>query len=475
MAEQTTTAGNVPDKSVETQPKRNKGLIPDRFYCPYAVMALRIIVGALFIISGFAKAVDPWGFIFKIEDYLAVWGMSEPRTVILVVAIALSVYEFVFGFLLMTGCFKRMAPWLLMLSMAFMLPLTAYIWIAEPVDDCGCFGEMWKISNAATFWKNVAIVLALAYLCRFNRRLRRGVYRPAIQWAVVLVLLLYTIIVSLYGYNIQPMVDFRPYPVGTNLYSVLNNGNDGDGSDDDITMVYMRDGVEREFPIDSLPDSTWTFVRRVDGLPDTDRDSGFSIYDTDNEDVTEYAVDDAGEMLILVIPESNRVDIAYTYSINEMDKAITRNGGSMVALLAASPDVVERWIDMSMADYPCYIAEDTSLKQLARGSMSMVYIKDGVIIWKRALSAFDFSTVDSLGNGTLSIDNIEIDDSRNFRMITWIAAAILIIIALTQEFILRLLPEKQKKQLTLQSEKRRAKVTEILFDGRNLRPDKYPA
>lgn len=452
MAEQIATDKNMPPKSEETQPMRRINLIPDRFYCPYAVMALRIITGALFVISGFSKAVDPWGFIFKIEDYLAVWGMMEPRTVILVVAIALSVYEFVFGFLLMTGCFKRMAPWLLMLSMSFMLPLTAYIWIAEPVDDCGCFGEMWKISNAATFWKNVAIVLALAYLCRFNRRLRRGIYRPAIQWIVVLVLLLYTIIVSLYGYNIQPMVDFRPYPVGTNLYNVLN-GSNSEGDGDDITMVYMRDGVEREFTIDSLPDSTWTFVRRVDGQPHTGGDSGFSIYDTDNEDVTEYAVDDAGEMLILVIPESNRVDIAYTYAINEMNKAITRNGGSMIALLAATPDVVERWIDMSMADYPCYIAEDTSLKQLARGSMSMIYINDGVIIWKRALSAFDFSTVDSLGNGDLSIGSIVIDDSRNFRMITLAAAVILLIIALTQEFILRLLPEKQKKQLTLQSEK----------------------
>lgn len=452
MAEQIATDKNMPPKSEETQPMRRINLIPDRFYCPYAVMALRIITGALFVISGFSKAVDPWGFIFKIEDYLAVWGMMEPRTVILVVAIALSVYEFVFGFLLMTGCFKRMASWLLMLSMSFMLPLTAYIWIAEPVDDCGCFGEMWKISNAATFWKNVAIVLALAYLCRFNRRLRRGIYRPAIQWIVVLVLLLYTIIVSLYGYNIQPMVDFRPYPVGTNLYNVLN-GSNSEGDGDDITMVYMRDGVEREFTIDSLPDSTWTFVRRVDGQPHTGGDSGFSIYDTDNEDVTEYAVDDAGEMLILVIPESNRVDIAYTYAINEMNKAITRNGGSMIALLAATPDVVERWIDMSMADYPCYIAEDTSLKQLARGSMSMIYINDGVIIWKRALSAFDFSTVDSLGNGDLSIGSIVIDDSRNFRMITLAAAVILLIIALTQEFILRLLPEKQKKQLTLQSEK----------------------
>lgn len=436
----------------KTVRKPKKALIPDGFYCPGVVMALRIAIGALFVVSGFSKAVDPWGFIFKIEDYLAVWGMTEPRTITLVVAIALSVYEFVFGFLLMTGCFKRMAPWMLMLSMVFMLPLTAYIWIAQPVDDCGCFGEMWKISNAATFWKNVAIVLALTYLCRFNNRLRRGVYRPAIQWAVVLVLLFYTIIVSLYGYNIQPMADFRPYPVGSSLYDALSADSDNDDDTEHISMIYQRDGEEKAFSIDELPDSTWTFVRR-DETAKAERSAGFSIYDVDNEDVTGFVLDDEGEMLVLVIPESNRVDIAYTYAINEFDKAITRSGGSMIALLAASPEGIERWVDMSMADYPCYIAEDTSLKQLARGSMSMVYLRDGIIKWKRSLSAFDFSIVDALGTGTLSVDEIEINDRNNLYVITAVAAALLLIIAITQEFILRLLPEKQKKQLTLQSEK----------------------
>lgn len=443
-------ASSSASENVSAKPRR-KGLLPDRFYCPYAVMALRIIVGALFVVSGISKAVDPWGFIFKIEDYLAVWNITEPRTITLVVAIGLSVYEFVFGFLLMTGCFKRMAPWMLMLSMAFMLPLTAYIWIANPVDDCGCFGEMWKISNAATFWKNVAIVLALVYLVRFNAKLRRGVYRPAIQWAVVVILLFYTIIVSLYGYNVQPMIDFRPYPVGTDLYATLN-GDSADDADEQILMVYERDDEEYEFSIDELPDSTWTFVRRVDMAPAHDG-GGFTIYDVDNDDVTDIAIDEEGEMLLLVIPESNRVDIAYTYAINEMNKAINRTGGSMIALLAASPEGIERWIDMSMADYPCYIVEDTSLKQLARGCMSMVYLKDGVIEWKRALSAFDFSTVDALGSGAMSVGDIDIDDRNNFYVITVIAAAILLIIAITQEFILRLLPKKQKKQLTLQSEK----------------------
>ena len=112
-----------------------------------AIWVLRLALGAVFILSGFVKLVDLWGFVFKIEEYLAVWNLMQPRTIVLVVALLLSGYEFVLGALLAMGCYKRSAPWGLGLMMAFMLPLTLYLWIADPVSDCGCFGDFWKLSN----------------------------------------------------------------------------------------------------------------------------------------------------------------------------------------------------------------------------------------------------------------------------------------------------------------------------------------
>ena len=178
---------------------------------------LRILVGGVFIISGLAKAIDIWGFVFKIEEYLSVWHMMQPRSLVLMGAILLSGYEFVFGLLLLLGCYKRVAVWALTATMAVMLPLSLYLAVANPVTDCGCFGDFWVISNTLTFVKNLIITAALIALLWLNPRLHQGLFQPAIQWIVGAIISLYIVIVALYGYNIQPMIDFRPYPIGARL------------------------------------------------------------------------------------------------------------------------------------------------------------------------------------------------------------------------------------------------------------------
>lgn len=369
----------------------------------WGVAATRIIIGAIFVISGLSKDIDLWGTVFKIEDYLHVWGMSQPRTIVFMAALLLSGTEFILGALLLLGCCRRWVPIFLGAVMAVMLPLSLYIYIANPVSDCGCFGDFWVISNAATFWKNVAITAAVIFLIRYNRCLAPW-FTPYVQWLVITLLAAYLLVIGLYGYNIQPMVDFRSFPVGASL--LPDESEEAADDSEMITFVYEKDGERREFTIDNLPDSTWTFVDRSVDTSGIDTATELVVYDRDGNEATDVAVSDEGEEMILVIPQLNRAEVAWTYFLNELSDYMAARGGMMVALVAGDDASVDAWADLSMASYPIFTAESTTLKELARGNMSLVYARDGRVVWKRNMALIDTSMTDSI--------NFENDDPSTF-------------------------------------------------------------
>lgn len=395
------------------------------------VWVLRIALGALFIVSGLSKAIDVSGTIFKIEEYLIAWNIDLSLSIINLAAILLAGSEFVAGVLLATGCFKRTCLWYLLLLMSMMLPLSLYIWIANPVSDCGCFGDFWKISNAATFWKNVAITIGLAILACYNRRVN-GIYPPFIQWIVTTVCSLYALYIILYGMNIQPLVDFRSFAPGTSIITLEEDSEEVA----DFTYTYKKDGVTQSFSIDNLPDSTWQFVGRESATYEEERSdiTELNLFDTEGNNVTAEAIAVEGEELLIVIPDVERAGLAGTYAINELQRFMEARGGSMVELISIAPEKLNEWRDYSMATLPIYLAEETTLKELTRGDMSVVMIKDGIIRWKRTLSTID---VPAIVNGEISLDEYEVDGEKyllNLSLILAATLAILLIMALCYRF-----------------------------------------
>ena len=104
-----------------------------------AIAILRIVVGGIFIFSGFAKGIDIWGTEYKINDYITAFGWSWAEPFAGFAAISLALYEFVCGVLLLIGSFRRTIVGLLLAGMAFMLPLSAYIMIAKSRDRLRMF------------------------------------------------------------------------------------------------------------------------------------------------------------------------------------------------------------------------------------------------------------------------------------------------------------------------------------------------
>lgn len=317
---------------------------------------LRLCCGGLFIFSGFVKAIDPWGTIFKVEEYLAAFGVSVPFMFMRLGVFGLCAVEFIVGCFLAMGCYRKSCPIFAGLIMAFMLPLSLWVAIEDPVASCGCFGDAWHVSNWFTFWKNVALSAGILWLLKYNISITYLV-SPAFQWLAVVASGIYILIIELTGYFYQPLIDFRDYPPGATLFAQppSQDTEEGDDSVDD----------EGEY-------------------------HGIDVFDIhDAEDMNEEASYPEGKELIVMIPKVSMVSPATTWKLNSLYEWALDNGVKMIGIVSGSPEEIEEWEDLSMASYPVYLADDTAIKEVVRGNPGIVYLDKGKIVWKTTLNSID--------------------------------------------------------------------------------------
>lgn len=357
---------------------------------------MRVAVGSVFIVSGLSKAIDPWGTLYKTNEYLSAmhipivdWG----NTVLALVFILFSV-EFIIGVSLMLGCFRKAAPIMAALFMLVMLPLTLWIAITDPVADCGCFGDFLIISNWATFIKNCFISIAVVWLLKFNTK-ARCLVAPYVQWLAAVGTAAYIVVVGYIGYWQQPTVDFRPYKIGQQLFAEETEPE----YEPKYIFVYEKDGETKKFSEDDeIPDEEdgWTFVRREEQefvrnekalQSPTVATADFRVWSEDGEEDVTESLSGYDRQIILLVPDINSLSMATSWKINRLYDMAKTDNTEFFAVVAGSPDAIEEWRDLSSGQYPIYTAEDTSIKELARGNPALVGLKDGRIIWKSALSA----------------------------------------------------------------------------------------
>ena len=92
----------------------------------------RILIGLIFIFSGFVKGVDPLGAAYRIEDYFIAYGTDWAIPFALFLSIALSTLEFVLGIALLFNIRLKVFSWVLFPLMIFFTLLTLYDAIYNP-------------------------------------------------------------------------------------------------------------------------------------------------------------------------------------------------------------------------------------------------------------------------------------------------------------------------------------------------------
>ena len=346
----------------------------------------RFILGLTFIFSGYVKAIDPLGTEYKIEDYLEAIGLAGvlPWQVTLTTSVLLSALEFSLGIFMLFAIRRRLVSKLMTAFMVVMTLVTLWLALANPVKDCGCFGDAIHLSNWHTLGKNVILLACAVVVTRWPLDMVRFISKIN-QWLAINYTILFILITSGYCLYKLPTFDFRPYHIGANIKKGMEIPPGAPQPEFETTFILEKNGEKKEFTLDNYPDSTWTFVDSKSVLVKEGYEPpihDFSIIDKTGLDLTDSILSRKGYTFLLISPQLETADDGNFGNIDRLYEYAQDNGVPFYCLTASTSKGISHWIDITGAEYPFYATDGTTLKTIIRSNPGLVLLKDGTIIRK---------------------------------------------------------------------------------------------
>jgi uncharacterized membrane protein YphA (DoxX/SURF4 family) len=342
----------------------------------------RILTGLLFVFSGFVKGIDPMGTAFKLGDYFTAFRIGFLDDLALPFAIILCLVEFVTGMMLLTGSLVRLASWMAALFMALFTPLTLMLAIFNPVTDCGCFGDAIHLTNWQTFFKNIVITLLVVFVF-IRRDDRQGTLPVRTGLNATLAFSFLFLLFMRYNLAYLPVIDFRPYKVGTNLPQAMSVPPDAQADQYDIRFIYEKAGEQKEFTLNDYPanDTTWKFVDQKSVLISRGYNPpihDFTLVDEQGIDMTDQVIHSEGDVMLMIarrFDKSNRDGLMKGY-----DLGITlQRKGTKFYIITATPIEEARGM---VTGFNALFADEVTLKTIIRSDPGFVLLHNGTVMAK---------------------------------------------------------------------------------------------
>ncbi|HEX5624518.1 MAG TPA: DoxX family protein [Saprospiraceae bacterium] len=347
---------------------------------------LQNFAGALFVFSGFVKAVDPLGTAYKMEQYFTAFEdtckgsflkfMAPLFPTLSNYAVSFSVFmivlEIVLGIMLIIGYRRKLSAWLFFVIMIFFTILTGFTFLTGyvpndanffefskwteynknqmRVTDCGCFGDFIKLEPKISFYKDLFLMVpAIWFLLRWRKW--HQIFSPTVRMAVTVMstLALFLFSFSNFIWN-EPVIDFRPFKIGTDIKAKLEEEQKAQ-ADVEILAYRIRnkqDGKELEVPYKDYLDSfksnsnfkaSWETLDQIKSEPRIPRTkiSDFDLMSLDGQSMTEFVLNESRYNLMILSPKvkyeasvvnEQRIDTIYVFDTTKVKNA--RNEDSLV-------------------------------------------------------------------------------------------------------------------------------------------------
>ena len=349
----------------------------------------RLLLGGLFVFSGFVKAIDPLGSSYKFSDYFHAFGIEWLDPLSLPLGILLAAFELVLGLVLILGYQKRRTYRVLLIFMVFFTVLTFILALTNPVSDCGCFGDAIVMTNWQTFFKNVVFMVFVLILFRSARR-AENVHSTGLEVFLILILFTGSTLLSVSALRNLPVLDFRPYDVGTYIPGEMEIP-EGAPMDEYETQLYYRNletGETEEFTLENYPRDTsrYVFVTSESKLISKGYEPpihDFGIMDPEGFDFTDALLSFEGYTLMMI-----------SYNLEKAEGDVLSDGNAWAGMEKFSADFrfvpvtasagkgLEDVISAHGIEYKFYSGDETMLKTVVRSNPGFLMLKDGTIVGK---------------------------------------------------------------------------------------------
>ena len=353
----------------------------------------RLLLGAVFLFSGFVKSVDPQGFAYKLQDYFTAFGLAGLHPLAYGLAFFLVSLELYVGLLLLFAEWKKVAAVLVTAFMLFFTPLTLYLALANPVSDCGCFGDAIKLTNWETFWKNVPLLCAALYCLWCVLRKNDTPQKVAcsgcrfVSHALFPILLaLFSLFPAFWATISLPMIDFRPYKIGANLREGMAIPEDAPKDEFQTEFVYEKDGVQKTFSEFDYPwdDTTWHYVSSENRLIQKGYEPpihDFALEDRQNVDHVPELLERTRLSLLVVTPFLESLSPENIAQLNAL-QVQTEAGEIRLFHGTASSPALQQDLNQRGLATTLYTTNERTLKTIVRAATGVVLLRDGVVLNK---------------------------------------------------------------------------------------------
>jgi uncharacterized membrane protein YphA (DoxX/SURF4 family) len=344
----------------------------------------RILVGVLFIISGFIKANDPLGFSYKLDEYFVVFHTEWFTFMSLYLAIFICVFEIGLGVALLLGNRIKLNLWLLLLLIVFFTFLTFYSAYYNKVTDCGCFGDALKLTPWQSFGKDIAL-LVLILILFIGKSNIKPVFSEKIGSFITFLAFVASLGFGVWTYSHLPIIDFRPYKVGTDILLDMKLPPGAKTDSVQMVFIYKKDGKDMEFTVDQASnlDSTYEFVDRKDKLirkGDIPKIHDFSITDEDNNNITEEWLSKPGYKFLLIAYDLEKTNMKIQDKVSHFSENCEKDKYLFAGLTASSPSVADSLRHAVNAMYPYYFCDATALKTMVRSNPGLALLNGSKVL-----------------------------------------------------------------------------------------------